>query len=735
MNWNSSNNTMKLFLIVYSLLQITCVISSENATAQNNSILLTKTNVNLFKNQVNKIGMQAENFVIDLFSQLLNSTFNGQVTVNSTHNVENDEQNNENSDGDEIVSRKRRNTRNMEILNEPPPPQCKPSDTQRKLERIQLTDLKREVDNLRDLILLLRDQQKIVDLLKHESQNSEHLLPKTSRENIKTEIINELKPKQSTFVQFGETHEELEKLKFDLKSLVASLNETRQVLANERTKERQLELELGVQRKELTNLKSLVGTLLANETTEPIVGAPLKLPTLPSFPTLKPPTIAKKNVEKPQTRASGGDTSDIRRILALIAKNEKKQESNGDILDKIKGLQDELENREKNDDLLKQLVVIERLLKQNGNENAETKTLDDDSGLLKKLLKNLTTEKQSKTDEEENLLSELRNLQTAIKSLRPPTNDNFEDLDSRSEQEQFQFMLNKLISGQAGRPRRPRPQIPSFIPPIDSGTYANPVNRDSIHFKSFSAPIVAPPYTPLPYYNVPAYFPPKVYENAYQPRPEIGAQTNQYDWSQFFQGPPANSYNSQPYSSPYPSQLPPYPPANSAYDKTKIDDLKTEIFQLQSIIQNLNQPGYAQNPADKQAVYNLETQINDLRNVIGSMTADTYQQSAPVAPPQPQPQPVPNYEPKASRASRMKRSIDDNQVDSAEDNQQLEAFTTMLQKVFPVNEENDEKVGNNQKEASRSGMYGQIREQLDKIRNQLGMQLVLMNISPEYQWF
>lgn len=352
----------------------------------------------------------------------------------------------------EKLQRIKRSTQNQQILQNIPS-KCIQNEHEHKLERYHIEDIKQEVNNLRELVLLLRDQQEIIKLLQNETKNSEHLLPKTNTGEIKKQIINELSEKPT---EYRTTHEELEQLKHKLKNLVVSLNETQQLLAIERRKETRLEDELNLQRKELFNLKRTINKLFENKTQhshdDEIVGSTKFIHPPPIF---KPTTIENKSTTPTKTQSRASESSDITRLLDLIAKTDNKQDSttDADILNKIKTLQEQLEKREKDEDILKQLVVIQRLIKQNNNNKdvIESKTIDD-SVLLTKLLNSLANTKQTKTDDE-NLIIELKNLQNAINRLRPKE-DGFNEFNSKSEQEQFQIMLNKLISEQ-NRPKRP----------------------------------------------------------------------------------------------------------------------------------------------------------------------------------------------------------------------------------------------------------------------------------------
>lgn len=139
---------------------------------------------------------------------------------------------------------------------------------------------------------------------------------------------------------------------------------------------------------------------------------------------------------------------------------------------------------------------------------------------------------------------------------------------------------------------------------------------------------------------------------------------------------------------------------------------------MQNVIKSLNQPGYIQNPDDKRTIYDLEQQIGDLRNIVNSMTTSDGGQS--YQPPVPPPS-NPNYEQK----SRRKRSIDDNRIDN-----DVETFTNMLQRYFPMND--SEVVPKTQPRTSQNQVYAQIGEEIQKIRNQLGMETVLMNVLPDF---
>lgn len=111
-----------------------------------------------------------------------------------------------------------------------------------------------------------------------------------------------------------------------------------------------------------------------------------------------------------------------------------------------------------------------------------------------------------------------------------------------------------------------------------------------------------------------------------------GYSPSNYD--QFFLSPQQNQYDKSPAAPGYggdtsvaanSNQYASYPQQASAVDPYKnanVEDLKTQIYNLQSVINDLNRPEYTQKPEDKQTVYNLEKQISELGNAVNVMSSD-----------------------------------------------------------------------------------------------------------------
>lgn len=83
----------------------------------------------------------------------------------------------------------------------------------------------------------------------------------------------------------------------------------------------------------------------------------------------------------------------------------------------------------------------------------------------------------------------------------------------------------------------------------------------------------------------------------------------QSDSSQFYSNSQKNSYS------------------ENSFAQQKIDELQTQIYKLQNVINNLNSPEYVQKPEDQQTIYELDHKINSLKSVINNLAHEEHYES------------------------------------------------------------------------------------------------------------
>ncbi|KAF5269569.1 hypothetical protein FQR65_LT05907 [Abscondita terminalis] len=125
--------------------------------------------------------------------------------------------------------------------------------------------------------------------------------------------------------------------------------------------------------------------------------------------------------------------------------------------------------------------------------------------------------------------------------------------------------------------------------------------------------------------------PSPIYSKLYGTKPsyEHGSapHLNGYEEQQFFRGykgDESEKYGSDSSQSYFNSQ------ENSNYGNSyahqKMGELQTQIYTLQSVINNLNSPEYVQKPEDQQTIYELDRKITDLKGVVSNLAQDGNQQ-------------------------------------------------------------------------------------------------------------
>ncbi|KAF5307391.1 hypothetical protein FQR65_LT18433 [Abscondita terminalis] len=154
----------------------------------------------------------------------------------------------------------------------------------------------------------------------------------------------------------------------------------------------------------------------------------------------------------------------------------------------------------------------------------------------------------------------------------------------------------------------------------------------TVHYKPSKSGNVPKPYAPdnggygqYAYYGAIPH-PPQYAENA----DKINGGhhlPHSYEEQQFFRGykgDESEKYGSDSSQSYFNSQ------ENSNYGNSyahqKMGELQTQIYTLQSVINNLNSPEYVQKPEDQQTIYELDRKITDLKGVVSNLAQDGNQQ-------------------------------------------------------------------------------------------------------------
>lgn len=167
----------------------------------------------IIKNDVSQVGTAIENFTFDIIREMV--------------------------EDEETTTSARRRRSTEDDVRQLCQKRCEENE---RAETQQIKDLKTEVKKLQDMVQLLKNQQKIIDILDYNAT-------KQTREETED---NENLPNS----------EELAKMKTDLKNVIASLNETREVIQLQKAKDEILEEELTKQKKEIMVLKRTVEDIL-----------------------------------------------------------------------------------------------------------------------------------------------------------------------------------------------------------------------------------------------------------------------------------------------------------------------------------------------------------------------------------------------------------------------------------------------------------------------------------------
>ncbi|XP_044272602.1 uncharacterized protein LOC123016333 [Tribolium madens] len=304
-------------------------------TCQSASIHKTNETLEIFKNDVSQVGSAIENFTFDILREMLDDSEDQETTT--TESVRN-----KRSVEDEI----------RQLCHK----QChKVQET----ETEQIEELATEVKKLKQLVKLLQDQQKIINVLDQKNNTGKEARQEKIQENVPN-------------------HEQLAIIKIELTEVIKDLNETKELIDLQKQKDEILEEELMRQKDEITKLKSIVEEFMhKNETID----------------------------DSPHTSARASELTNIRKILKSLPDDDDEED---DIHAKLIQLEKQIKKKRRQESLFTELKSLEKSLSEGSGDN----------DLLKQIIKAIKkTEPERKSDSLE--ITNLSDLEEAINRLRP----------------------------------------------------------------------------------------------------------------------------------------------------------------------------------------------------------------------------------------------------------------------------------------------------------------------------
>ncbi|KAB0793945.1 hypothetical protein PPYR_13565 [Photinus pyralis] len=349
----------------------------------------------------------------------------------------------------------------------------------KNVETEHIFAIKQELEHLKELIRLLRDQQQILNMLTDVENKAKGEDEEDQRKLIKLfRMLQNNLPREAK-----STSAPLPSSTPDMNQIIIEIRKLHQQIENaNRIAEDKLKVEVAKQQSHLQQLQNDIENLKkgqalfvhldpkpdANNQSD-IVGATLpKAPLSKFLEKLKPKSAERKSeglheiklpklAHTPKVRAGTDDFfENLQRILDSDAPPETKETPLEFDLGPNSGLENRLLELEKQMKLSSKIQKLEKKIQQLHDTNAESKNLDDDDDDLKaqmkklqRQLKNINKSKvESKELEEDDILDELKSLQSAINELRPKEDTSQAKIGSAD----IQVMLNKLIGVPAVRP-------------------------------------------------------------------------------------------------------------------------------------------------------------------------------------------------------------------------------------------------------------------------------------------
>nr|CAH7764131.1 unnamed protein product [Callosobruchus chinensis] len=311
------------------------------------------------------------------------------------------------------------------------------------VEKQRILELKEEIKNLHDIVVLLKDQQNVMSFLDHETKDiDDNFAERYSKkdllkilEHLSDSSLDEFRASKENEIPEHNTestvHEELHKLRSDLKKAVHALNRTREIINDDKQIEKSLQDEIKRHRAELKVLKVVMARLLKNNTNddnEPVLGAILRQPE--ERPGVKFPITR----ETPIPRARASDLGNIRRLLQGVIDKRNRENSLSKLLQQLSG-QTPASGRDLSDEteFLRVLQLAARLIEQ---------------------------PLQGRIDDTD---SELKRLQNAIEFLRPKEEMSLAD-NSLTDDSQLKDLLDRLSKENSPSSIKPLQNTPGLIP-------------------------------------------------------------------------------------------------------------------------------------------------------------------------------------------------------------------------------------------------------------------------------
>ncbi|XP_057669238.1 uncharacterized protein LOC130901713 isoform X1 [Diorhabda carinulata] len=682
-----------------------------------------------------------------------------------------------------------------------------------------LNEIKQELRKLTELTILLKDQQKILSELNKEGNNINNDLSDEYNPRDLIHLLKTLENDRKSIKPKAEKQKIFDKLKMEIQKAISALNETNDERNIQKGRELVMETKIKQQNEDIVALKILVKQLLNQthiphkennkstdkikdiETNDEIVGLPLFLPqTLPKFiPKVenkkhlrinniaqersrqdKPIVSNVENTEKlkkdfkkvefttkdrPIVNKVNNKTEEKEPIEPRSSSAEKEivkfldeviEPHNSNLEDKIRELEVNLSEENKEKSLKQQLSILRRLIKKERDEPSSKSLFEDDSGedediqFLKRLqIAMRALGKESSKPERKldvGIETRLQQLQTEIENLKPkeeitiPIQKNIPQnkglLDELKEDKQPSRLsadqLRQLRSKIDELLQKEKSDNDHIIPSSNPGINFSPQMYPNLDSKRDWLPYplwirgqqflntMAPPFLDYRYQpNNPYYyseftqppldgFKPMGIEPIPAETPKLIEPSVANFRNQFFPVPhtfPGRDFKEFGY---YPEEPAGYglpPPGhyqtevnyNDLKKSMSINDLKSEILNLESILSTMNTPHYNEKYGDKVELEQLQQQVKGLKVIINSITDD-------IKPNQMYPQHSPtnkNYRSTRSIDSTTQKVLSNTQVD--------DSVTSKLRQYFL---EEDMKV--------RSAHYNELKDRLSKIKYQLG---------------
>lgn len=411
-------------------------------------------------------------FVQQYNSQLLPLKLNPTGTTTSSQNVLDHYLDNYIENHSPSLKNKRRkrasDSRDIIINQQEPLSNCS-QKTQREhyLEHMHIEELKDEIGKLKDLILLLRSQQKTIlsldELINENLTNNnqtkkmlnawKNINPSDLSDSENSKFPSELQEHKNP------VHEELANLKNDLHQTISLLNTTRAFLVEEQQQGMSLKNEMKSLNKELGEMKIMIEKMYQlNNISSPeshfntILGKPLHLPK--SLPV----EIMKSRENMDITTKEHNDEVNTKVRSSRLDKLLKELDRPKDISTEINKLQQELKRSKDQENMKK---ILQKLLNKDDKLSGRNLLSDelDTSIQWQKILKTINNS-PTQTDDDE-VENDLKQLAQVINSLQSHDLDSKSPKDSRIE-DLMKLLLVDILDRNVDKGKQHSDNLPSI---------------------------------------------------------------------------------------------------------------------------------------------------------------------------------------------------------------------------------------------------------------------------------